>query len=147
MSETNTLGLKQVIRWAFISFVVTMFVAALFHLVLLFVVAALRGNSSILNPVEFLGISYVAPSLSSSRQAMLISWLGLILLYLIVLKIALNLHKIVAFWYTSSTYGKLFERADILKQKLNAFNATTSSRFKVERFRSLSFLVRTRTKR
>lgn len=135
--------MKKFIRIVLVGLVLTMFVSALFHITLLFVIAVLRGDLSVLNPISFLGISYIAPEMSYSRNALIISWASLIALYLIFVKVLASMDKIVALWYSSSTYTKLFEQTESLKKKLASLSLNHVQRFKIERFRSLNFLIRT----
>jgi len=67
-----------------ITLVFTMFVAAVFHLSLIFLFAIIRKNISLINPLDFLGIGIVYPNLKNSDLALLIGWLMLVLLFWLV---------------------------------------------------------------
>jgi hypothetical protein len=65
----------------FYALMLTIFTGGLFHLVLVFVSALLGSHASNANPVNFLGISLLAPSLTNSRILFWTLWIALIGLY------------------------------------------------------------------
>ena len=87
---------KKFARKTLHALILTIFIGGSFHLVLVFVSAFVRGNHESVNPVNFLGISLVAPELAHSKPVFIITWALLILLFLACLYILIHSQKYIA---------------------------------------------------
>ena len=87
---------KKNLTRAFYALVTTLALAAVFHLLLVAVVALAKRYMSYLNPLDFLGISILFPDYRYSMVASGIGWFVLAILFFTILYIRIHYHLYVA---------------------------------------------------
>lgn len=136
--KPNRSSLKHLVKVGLLTFVFTFFLGATFHLALVSVLALIRSDSSLLNPIEFLGLHYLFPSLAESSTALLLSWLVLVVVYWIVYRLLTSFDKISAVWYTSDTYEKIGSISKLIKK----LSENSKSSYHIKKFLSFYFLTK-----
>lgn len=76
--------MKTELRTGLRVLVITMAFFAAFHLLLLVVASVLRADISLLNPIEFLGLSAVWPDLQNIRGGSMLFWMVIVNTYLMI---------------------------------------------------------------
>lgn len=74
------------------SLLITIAIAATIHICIVGIMALVKQSISYINPLDFLGISYVIPEYRESRTAALIGWLVLLSLFGGVLYVSIHYH-------------------------------------------------------
>lgn len=108
---------KKFAHKALHALILTIFIGGSFHLILVFVSAFVRGNHESINPVNFLGISLVAPELARSRTVFIITWVVLILLFLTCLYILIHSRKYIALITTNRVFIDIQERIEEFRRQ------------------------------
>ena len=74
------------------AFAITITIAGVVHLIAAGITAIIKHHISYINPLEFLGLSYLFPQYINSFKATVICWIILIIIFTCVLIIAINKH-------------------------------------------------------
>lgn len=135
--------MKRFLRAAGIGTAITVLLAATFHLLLLFVVAVLRGDTDALNPVSFLGLHLVFDGLESSNRALVIGWIVLVGIGIMMTRLVLMADTILALWYTSATYNKIASQSKQLRRTLTKLDLAPGKGFKIRHIKSINVLFST----
>jgi hypothetical protein len=140
--DTSPSSIKHIATTMALTLVFTMCISAIFHLTIVGIFAIIRTDFSLINPIEFLGLSTIAPELSDSTTALLIGWLLLTILYWVVYRLLTGFDKIVAFWYMSDTYNLLEERTTALANHLKKIRSTVQDEYQVKQIQSFYYLLK-----
>jgi len=108
---------KKFARKTLHALILTIFIGGSFHLVLVFVSAFVRGNNESINPVNFLGISLVAPELAHSQKVFAITWALLILLFLVCLYLLIHSQKYIALITSNKVFIDIQERIEEFRRQ------------------------------
>lgn len=87
---------KDYLRKVVYAVVMTLAVAASFHLLLVTVMAIVKQSISYINPLDFLGLSILWPQYRESTEVAAIGWLVLIALFGVILYIRIHYKLYVA---------------------------------------------------
>lgn len=112
--ETNTKILNALLA--------TIAISAIFHLVLVSVVAIVKRDISYVNPLDFLGISILLPQYRESTSVAALGWIILILLYFGILFIRMHYHLYVAIIRETKLANQLAQTTRSLRDKVNRFS-------------------------
>lgn len=140
-------SIKHIATTMLLTMVFTMFIGATFHLTIVGIFAVIRTDFSLINPIDFLGLTTIAPELRNSSTALLMGWLVLVILYWIVYRILTGFDKIVAFWYTSETYSKIESRRDNVQSALKKLKSTIREDYQLKQFESFYYLLKKKPKK
>src|SRR5258708_32120774 len=84
---------KNTIRKSFKVLLLTITVAAIFHLLIITITAVIKHKLSYVNPLDFLGLNTILPKYENSMTATTMGWSSLVALFC-------NLHYLYARFYT-----------------------------------------------
>jgi len=93
--------LKKIFSTSLKALILTMFLAAFFHMILLMILTVTHGDLKYMNPLTFLGITIFRPDLQNSHYWLWMGWALLILLFLIMVWVVLNGWLIAAYVYNT----------------------------------------------
>ena len=112
---------KDLLDKAFNALIVTMAVAASFHLALVTFVAVIQRDISYVNPLDFLGISILLPEYRESMLVATVGWIVLIALFFTILYIRIHFQLYVAIirenWLVR-TSSKLTEKTKEIRTRV-----------------------------
>lgn len=112
---------KELIEKAFNALIVTMALAASFHLALVGFVAIVKADYSYINPLDFLGISILLPEYRESTAVAAGGWAVLIALFFTILYIRIHFQLYVAVirenWLVR-TSSKISEKTKEIRTKV-----------------------------
>lgn len=101
------------------------FTAAL-HMVLLFTIALIKLDIRYINPVDFLGVSYVWPELANRTDYILAGWAIIFTTFFVMMYLIIHYRRYIAIVKSQSAFQKITQAArDGRKKAMKVIESVT----------------------